>query len=48
MPYRLKPTGDKIGVYKLNGKLVKKFKTKATANKMIKIWNSYEKRNKRK
>ena len=47
MPYRLKPTGDKIGVYKLNGKLVKKFKTKAIAKKMIKIWTSYEKRTKK-
>lgn len=44
MPYKLKKTGDKIGVYKLNGKLVRKFNSKATANKMIKVWNKYEKR----
>lgn len=44
MPYKLKKTGDKIGVYKLNGTLVRKFKDKPTANKMIKIWNRYEKR----
>jgi len=48
MPYKIKPTGDKMGVYKVsNNKLVRKFKTKATAKKMIKIWNSYEKRNKK-
>ena len=48
MPYKIKKVGEKMGVYKVsNGKLVKKFKTKTTAKKMIKIWTSYEKRNKK-
>tara|TARA_R110002096_G_scaffold102151_4_gene225746 strand:- start:1902 stop:2042 length:141 start_codon:yes stop_codon:yes gene_type:complete len=46
MPYKLKKVGDRVGVYKLNGKLVRKFKSKTTANKMIKVWNKYEKRSK--
>ena len=47
MPYTIKKVGEKMGVYKLNGKLVKKFKTKTIAKKMIKIWNNYEKRTKK-
>ena len=42
MPYKLKKLGDRIAVYKFSGKLVKKFKTRATAKKMIKVWNKYE------
>ncbi len=42
MPYKLKKIADRIGVYKMNGKLVKKFKTRTTAKKMIKVWNKYE------
>ena len=43
MPYKLKKIGDRIGVYnRLNNKFIKKFKTRKSANKMIKIWNNYE------
>tara|TARA_R110002124_G_scaffold175519_5_gene343315 strand:+ start:5634 stop:5774 length:141 start_codon:yes stop_codon:yes gene_type:complete len=45
MPYTIKKVKDKVGVYKAsNKKLVRKFKTKAIAKKMIKIWDQYEKR----
>lgn len=44
MPYKIKKVGDKVGVYKKNNILIKKFKTKAIARKMIKIWIKYEKR----
>ena len=48
MPYKIKKIDKKVGVYKVsNNKLVRKFKTKTTAKKMIKIWTSYEKRNKK-
>ena len=48
MPYKIKKIDKKVGVYKVsNNKLVRKFKTKAIAKKMINIWNSYEKRNKK-
>ena len=43
MPYKLKKIGDRVGVYKFSGKLVKKFRTKKSAKTMIKIWNKYEK-----
>tara|TARA_R110000765_G_scaffold2148_1_gene5932 strand:+ start:764 stop:913 length:150 start_codon:yes stop_codon:yes gene_type:complete len=48
MPYKIKKVNDKMGVYKIsNNKLVRKFKTKTIAKKMIKIWDRYEKRNKK-
>ena len=41
MPYKIKKIDKKVGVYKVsNNKLVRKFKTKTIAKKMINIWNS--------
>ena len=48
MPYKLKKSGDKIAVVKAsNNKVVRKFKTRAIAKKMIGIWNKYERRSKK-
>ena len=47
MPYKIKKINDKVGVYKVsNNKLIRKFKTKKIAVKMIKIWENYEKKSK--
>ena len=49
MPYKIKKINDKVGVYKVsNNKLIRKFKTKKIAVKMIKIWDNYEKKSKKK